>query len=31
MSVRSERIVVHVAPVRSTGLVIRTPPQAVAR
>jgi biotin carboxyl carrier protein len=27
----SERIIRHVVPVRSTGLLIRTPPQAVAR
>jgi hypothetical protein len=31
MSERSERVIMHVAPVRSTGLVIRTPPQAVVR
>jgi hypothetical protein len=31
MSERSERIIRHVVPVRSTGLLIRTPPKAVAR
>jgi hypothetical protein len=30
MSERSERILRHVVPVRSTGLDIRTPPKAVA-
>jgi hypothetical protein len=31
MSERSERVIMHVAPVRRTGLVIRTPLQAVVR
>jgi hypothetical protein len=31
MSERSERVMRQVVPVRSTGLLIRTPPQAVAR
>jgi hypothetical protein len=30
MSERSERIIRQIVPVRSTGLLIRTPPQAVA-
>jgi hypothetical protein len=30
-SERRERIIRHVVPVRSTGSLIRTPPQAVAR
>jgi hypothetical protein len=31
MSERSERIIRHVVALRSTGLLIRTPPKAVAR